>query len=98
MRLLFERDLTPHPQYAAFYEFLSLPQHKCGIGINSFIHLGMHGTEEWLPGQNLGNDRESWCDELMNGTPNLYAYAANNPSESILAKRRGYGTRVRSLF
>ncbi|CAM9821794.1 unnamed protein product, partial [Ectocarpus sp. 6 AP-2014] len=24
--------------------------------------------------------------------PNAYVYAANNPSESILAKRRGYGT------
>lgn len=24
--------------------------------------------------------------------PNVYVYAANNPSESILAKRRGYGT------
>lgn len=94
MRLLFERDLTPHPQYAAFYEFLSLPQHKGGIGVNAFIHLGMHGTEEWLPGQNLGNDRESWSDELMDGIPNLYAYAANNPSESILAKRRGYGTLI----
>lgn len=22
MRLMFERDLTPHPQYAAFYEWL----------------------------------------------------------------------------
>lgn len=26
--------------------------------------------------------------------PNIYIYAANNPSESILAKRRGYGTLV----
>ena len=26
--------------------------------------------------------------------PNIYLYAANNPSESILAKRRGYGTIV----
>jgi CobN/Magnesium Chelatase len=26
--------------------------------------------------------------------PNIYVYAANNPSESILAKRRGYGTIV----
>ncbi len=26
--------------------------------------------------------------------PNVYVYAANNPSESIIAKRRGYGTIV----
>jgi hypothetical protein len=24
--------------------------------------------------------------------PNVYVYACNNPSESIIAKRRGYGT------
>ena len=26
--------------------------------------------------------------------PNVYVYACNNPSESIVAKRRGYGTIV----
>jgi magnesium chelatase subunit H len=52
----------------------------------------MHGTVEWLPGQPLGNDRKSWSDELLGDLPNLYVYAVNNPSESILAKRRGYGT------
>ena len=54
----------------------------------------MHGTVEWLPGQPLGNDHQSWADLLMGGLPNIYVYAANNPSESILAKRRGYGTLV----
>ena len=54
----------------------------------------MHGTVEWLPGQPLGNDRQSWSDELLGDLPNIYCYAANNPSESILAKRRGYGTLV----
>ena len=47
-----------------------------------------------MPGQPLGNDRQSWSDELLGGIPNIYVYAANNPSESILAKRRGYGTLV----
>ena len=54
----------------------------------------MHGTVEWLPGQPLGNDRQSWSDEMLGSLPNVYCYAANNPSESILAKRRGYGTLV----
>eukprot|EP00984_Skeletonema_dohrnii_P037536 scaffold39692_cov150-Skeletonema_dohrnii-CCMP3373.AAC.1 len=94
MRLLFERDLTPHPQYTAAYEWMRLPEEKGGFGTDAVIHLGMHGTVEWLPGQPLGNDRQSWSDELLGGTPNVYVYAANNPSESILAKRRGYGTLV----
>jgi magnesium chelatase subunit H len=57
------------------------------------IPPSMHGTVEWLPGQPLGNDRTSWADFLVD-LPNIYVYAANNPSESILAKRRGYGTIV----
>lgn len=36
MRLLFERDLTPHPQYVAFYKWL---QH--GFGAHALIHFGM---------------------------------------------------------
>ena len=31
---------------------------------------------------------------LLGDLPNVYVYAANNPSESIIAKRRGYGTIV----
>ncbi|KAL3906436.1 MAG: hypothetical protein SGILL_009271, partial [Bacillariaceae sp.] len=99
MRLLFERDLTPHPQYCAAYSYMK--EHS-----QALLHLGMHGTAEWLPGQKisniyqilsiqpLGNDRSSWSDEVMGDLPNIYAYACNNPSESILAKRRGYGTLV----
>jgi magnesium chelatase subunit H len=40
MRLLFERDLTPHPQYCAAYEWLRLPEAEGGIGAQAVIHLG----------------------------------------------------------
>ncbi|NET10651.1 MAG: protoporphyrin IX magnesium chelatase, partial [Symploca sp. SIO2B6] len=89
MRLMFERDLTPHPQYAAFYKWL---QHE--FQANAIVHFGMHGTVEWLPGSPLGNTGYSWSDILLGNLPNLYIYAANNPSESILAKRRGYGVLI----
>lgn len=49
---------------------------------------------EWLPGAPLGNSGLSWSDVLLGDLPNVYVYAANNPSESIIAKRRGYGTIV----
>lgn len=52
------------------------------------------GTVEWLPGSPLGNTGESWSDFLVGELPNVYVYACNNPSESIVAKRRGYGTIV----
>lgn len=45
-----------------------------------------------LPGAPLGNSGLSWSDVLLSSMPNIYVYAANNPSESIIAKRRGYGT------
>jgi magnesium chelatase subunit H len=87
MRLMFEKDLTPHPQYAAYYKWL-----QNEFQASALIHFGMHGTVEWLPGSPLGNTGYSWSDILLGNMPNLYIYAANNPSESILAKRRGYGT------
>ncbi|OKH12292.1 magnesium chelatase subunit H [Fischerella major NIES-592] len=86
MRLMFERDLTPHPQYAAFYKWV-----QNEFQADAVVHFGMHGTVEWLPGSPLGNTGYSWSDILLGDLPNLYIYAANNPSESILAKRRGYG-------
>ena len=89
MRLLFDRDLTPHPSYAAFYLHL-----KKTFKANALVHLGMHGTVEWLPGAPLGSTALSWPDVLLGNLPNAYIYAANNPSESIVAKRRGFGTLV----
>jgi magnesium chelatase subunit H len=89
MRLMYERDLTPHPQYAAFYEWL-----RHGFAADVVVHFGMHGTLEWLPGSPLGNTGDSWPDLLLGNLPHLYVYAANNPSESMLAKRRGYGVIV----
>ncbi|MGB7380442.1 MAG: magnesium chelatase subunit H [Rivularia sp. (in: cyanobacteria)] len=89
MRLMFERDLTPHPQYAAYYKWL-----QNEFAADALVHFGMHGTVEWLPGSPLGNTGYSWSDILLGDLPNLYIYAANNPSESILAKRRGYGVLI----
>jgi CobN/Magnesium Chelatase len=55
-------------------------------------HCGICGMQ--LPGAPLGNSGLSWSDVLLSSLPNIYVYAANNPSESIIAKRRGYGTIV----
>jgi magnesium chelatase subunit H len=81
--------MTPHPQYAAFYKWL-----QEDFQAHAVVHFGMHGTVEWLPGAPLGNTGYSWSDILLGNLPNLYLYAANNPSESILAKRRGYGVLI----
>ena len=49
MRLMFEKDLTPHPQYAAYYKWL-----QNDYQANAIVHFGMHGTVEWLPGSSFG--------------------------------------------
>ena len=43
MRLLFERDLTPHPQYAAFYKWM-----QQDFAADAVLHFGMHGTGGWV--------------------------------------------------
>ena len=71
MRLLFERDLTPHPQAWLPPSFCSChcSQHWVSLlqyaafykwvqneyQADAIIHFGMHGTVEWLPGSPLGN-------------------------------------------
>ena len=44
MRLLLQRDVTPHPQYCAGYKWLRHPESEGGIGADAVIviHLGMH--------------------------------------------------------
>ncbi len=84
MRMLFDHDYAPHHQYVAFYRYL--------IDIwkaDAIVHVGMHGTAEWLPGLQLGLTGECWPDIVMGDVPQLYLYPLNNPAESAIAKRRG---------
>ncbi|MGQ9526365.1 magnesium chelatase subunit H [Chloroflexus sp.] len=87
MRLLFDKENTPHHQYALFYRYLSEK-----FGADAIIHLGMHGTAEWMPGVQLGVTDRCWPDVLLGEVPNFYVYPINNPAEANIAKRRGYST------
>ncbi len=89
MRLLFDKKSVPHHQYLSFYRYVSR-----GLGADAMIHVGMHGSVEWLPGLQLGLTGHCWSDALLGEVPHLYLYAGNNPSESTLAKRRGLATMI----
>jgi magnesium chelatase subunit H len=89
MRLLFDRAFTPHHQYLAFYRYLSQVWRA-----DALVHVGMHGTAEWMPGLQLGLTGECWPDLLLGDVPNLYLYPLNNPAEAAVAKRRGYAAVV----
>ena len=87
MKLLFEKTFTPHHQYAGFYAWL-----KQGWKADAVIHVGMHGTAEWMPGLQGALTADCWPDQLMGGVPHLYLYPLNNPAEAAIARRRSYAT------
>lgn len=83
MRLLFETGFAPTHAFAAFYQWL-----REDFGADALLHFGMHGALEFMPGKQAGVSGNCWPDRLIGGMPNIYLYAANNPSEASLAKRR----------
>jgi magnesium chelatase subunit H len=50
-----------------------------------------------MPGKQMGMSGECYPDNLIGSTPNLYYYAANNPSEATIAKRRSYAATISYL-
>jgi magnesium chelatase subunit H len=87
MRLLFERGSAPTHAFSAFYRFL-----REDFGAHALLHFGTHGALEFMPGKHSGLSAACWPDRLLGDTPDFYLYAANNPSEGTLAKRRAAAT------
>ncbi len=92
MRLLFERGFAPTHAFSAFYRWL-----KDDFGADCLLHFGMHGALEFMPGKQAGLGHADWPDRLIGSLPNVYLYAANNPSEATLAKRRSNAVCVTHL-
>ncbi|MGQ0672655.1 MAG: magnesium chelatase subunit H [Hyphomicrobium sp.] len=92
MRLLFEKGFAPTHAFAAFYRYLSED-----YGANAVLHFGTHGALEFMPGKQAGLSGDCWPDRLIGDLPNFYLYAANNPSEGTIAKRRAAATLVSYL-
>lgn len=59
------------------------------VGIDALIHLGTHGTQEWMPGKERGLSIYDDAYLPLSDTPVLYPYIADNLAEGIQAKRRG---------
>lgn len=92
MRLLFEHGFAPTHAFSTFYQWL-----KHDFGADVLLHFGMHGALEFMPGKQAGLSGRCWPDRLIGGVPNVYLYAANNPSEASLAKRRANAITVTHL-
>ncbi|HWE88291.1 MAG TPA: cobaltochelatase subunit CobN [Pseudonocardiaceae bacterium] len=86
-------DLPPSHQYLAAYHWLAED-----FGADAVIHLGKHGTLEWLPGKGLGLSDECAPDAVLGDLPLVYPFIVNDPGEGTQAKRRGHAVVVDHLI
>ncbi len=76
-------NLPPRHSYVAFYLWLRT------VGrIDALIHLGAHGTLEWLPGKAVALSASCAPRALLAATPVIYPFIVNDPGEAAQAKRR----------
>lgn len=76
-------DQPPCHAYLAFYLGLRAQERT-----NALIHLGTHGTTEWLPGKAVAPSRECWPQLAMGPLPVIYPFIVDDPGEAAPAKRR----------
>jgi len=89
MRLLFEKGFAPTHAFAAFCRYI-----REDFGAHAVLQFGTHGAVEFMPGKQTGMSGACWPDRLIGDLPNFYLYAANNPSEGALARRRSAATLI----
>jgi cobaltochelatase CobN len=73
---------TPRHGYVAFYLWLR------SQGIHALVHMGAHGTLEWLPGKSVALSEACWPEALVGSVPVIYPFIVNDPGEAAQAKRR----------
>ncbi len=82
-------DLAPTHHYMAFYRMLDLEYQADAV-----IHLGKHGTLEWLPGKGIGLSENCFSDQAIGPLPLIYPFVVNDPGEGTQAKRRAHAVIV----
>jgi len=73
---------TPRHAYVAFHLWLRRE------AVDAVIHMGAHGTLEWLPGKSVALSSACWPDALIGDVPVIYPFIVNDPGEAAQAKRR----------
>ncbi len=92
LKMYHDVTLPPHHQYVAVYMWL-----KKVFKADAIINLGTHGTQEWLPGKQVGTIYWDNGDFLLQDIPLLYPYVMDDIGEAIQAKRRGRGIIISHL-
>ena len=73
---------VPRHSYVAFYLWLRAQ------GYHALVHIGAHGTLEWLPGKSVALSNGCWPEALTGAMPVIYPFIVNDPGEAAQAKRR----------
>ena len=85
-------DLAPTHHYLAFYRWL-----EGEFGAHAIVHVGKHGTLEWLPGKGVGLSASCFPDVALGNLPLVYPFVVNDPGEGTQAKRRTHAVVVDHL-
>jgi cobaltochelatase CobN len=85
-------DLPPTHHYLGFYRWLDQ-----GWGADAVVHVGKHGTLEWLPGKSVGLSASCFPDAALGDLPFIYPFVVNDPGEGTQAKRRTHAVIVDHL-
>ncbi|NOX70388.1 MAG: cobaltochelatase subunit CobN, partial [Gammaproteobacteria bacterium] len=88
-KLYHAKDLSPHHQYVATYAWL-----RNEFAADAVVHIGTHGTLEWLDGKDVGQSGSDASDALISDMPHLYIYNVDVVGEGLVARRRGLATLV----
>ncbi|MBI3897183.1 MAG: cobaltochelatase subunit CobN [Gammaproteobacteria bacterium] len=85
-------DLPPPHHYYALYRWL-----RDEWRADAIVHVGKHGTLEWLPGKGVGLSQNCAPDGLLGDMPLFYPFIINDPGEGSQAKRRGHAVVIDHL-
>lgn len=88
-KLYHAKDLAPHHQYVAAYTWL---RHTAKV--DAVVHMGTHGTLEWLDGKDIGLSAADASDALIADLPDIYVYNVDVVGEGLVARRRGAASLV----
>ena len=86
-------DLTPTHHYLAYYRWI-----REVFRADAMVHIGKHGTLEWLPGKGIGLSAACYPEAALDDLPLFYPFIINNPGEGTQAKRRAHATIIDHLI
>ncbi|MCZ8545971.1 cobaltochelatase subunit CobN [Mesorhizobium qingshengii] len=78
-------DPTLPPRHALIAFGLWL---RKSLGVHALIHVGAHGTLEWLPGKTVALSQNCFPEIVTGPLPVIYPFIVSNPGEAAQAKRR----------